>query len=280
MMTETRLRNALDIRLEAARAAKRLALVIYLTAGFPDAESTRRWGPQLARCGASIIELGVPFSDPLGDGPTIQRSSQVALDGGMTLRGSLVLAKGIRAESDAPVVLMSYCNPLFRMGIEAFAAASADAGVSGVIVPDLPIEECAPLAEALASAGVHLIYLLSPASTAERLARTAELATGFIYCMALTGVTGARSELDAGLPAFLARVRARTDVPLVVGFGVSTPAHIEALAPIADGAVVASALVDLIERHHTQRVPGTRPEDRDAAIADYVGELHRSCSVS
>jgi tryptophan synthase alpha chain len=168
--------------------------------------------------------------------------------------------------------MMSYCNPLFRMGVQEFAAAAALAGVSGVIVPDLPIEESRELASSLASAGIHLIYLLSPASTDERIRLTATTASGFIYCMALTGVTGARATLSEGLPGFLLRVRALTDVPLIVGFGVSRPEHIRQLAGHADGAVVASALVDLIER--------TPIDERDAAIATFVRELHASCSGS
>lgn len=272
MSAAVTLRNGLDERLQATRANGDMALVMYLTAGFPDADSTLRWGPLLAQNGASIIELGIPFSDPLGDGPTIQRSSQAALDAGMTLRGSLDLATAIHSDVDAPVVLMSYCNPLFRMGVKEFATAAALAGVTGVIVPDLPIEESSELATALAAAGIHLIFLLSPASTEERIRRTAEIASGFIYCMALTGVTGARANLSEGLPDFLARVRACTDVPLIVGFGVSKPEHIKRLSAHADGAVVASALVDLVER--------TPVDARDAAISAFVRELHASCSGS
>ncbi len=272
MIPGLRVKNALDDCLAALRAQGELALVMYLTAGYPDAASTAHWGPLLAESGAAVIELGVPFSDPLGDGPTIQRSSQHALDHGMTMAASLDLAAGIHAQCDAPVVLMSYCNPIFRMGADTFAKRAAAAGVSGVIVPDLPIEEADALAGALVAAGVHLIYLLSPASTAERIERTARSASGFIYCMALTGVTGARDKLAGDLPHFLERVRGLTDVPLVVGFGVSKPEHIRQLATIADGAVVASALVDLIDR--------TAPEARDQAIGAFVRELRGSCSGS
>jgi tryptophan synthase alpha chain len=267
-----RTKNALDKCLARARAEGRLALVMYLTAGFPEADSTRAWAPLLAESGASVLELGVPFSDPVGDGPTIQHSSQVALSSGMTMRGSLELARQIGAGIDTPIVLMSYCNPIFRMGTAAFARAAGEAGVTGVIVPDLPIEESDELSAELAAHGVHLIYLLSPASTDRRISLTAQRATGFIYCMALTGVTGARKELDPALPAFLARVRGLTEVPLVVGFGVSRPEHLQALRPHAGGAVVASALVDIIDH--------TPPEGRATAIAEYVKELSRACSGS
>ncbi len=272
MSAPVAVRNALDARLARERAVGRLALVMYLTAGFPDAASTRRWGPLLSESGAAIIELGIPFSDPLGDGPTVQAASERALAGGMTLRGSLELAGEIGRRAAAPVVLMSYCNPIFRMGIDSFASSASEAGVSGVIVPDLPLEEAEELASALLGAGIHLIYLLSPASTAERIAQTARAASGFIYCMAVTGVTGARSNLDAGLTGFLARVRALTAVPLIVGFGISRPEHLAALRGQADGAVVASALVNLID--------ATPPEAREAAIAHFVRELHASCSGS
>jgi len=272
MATLARVENDLDRCLRAHRDAGTLALAMYLTAGYPDAASTVRWGPLLAESGAAIVELGVPFSDPLGDGPTIQRSSQRALAAGMTMRGSLEIATSIHAQTRAAIVIMSYCNPIMRMGLQTFAECAASAGVSGVIVPDLPVEEAGELRESLAENGVHLIYLLSPESTAARIESTTKVAGGFIYCMALTGVTGARTDLAAGLPEFLARVRALTTVPLVVGFGISRPEHLAQLRGAADGAVVASALVDLVDR--------TPENDRDAAIEAYVRELHASCSVS
>ena len=272
MIAQVTVRNALDDRLGSLQQQRRLALTMYLTAGYPDAETTVRWASLLDRAGAAIIELGVPFSDPLGDGPTVQHASQKALEGGMSLARSLELAARISNSVTAPIVLMSYCNPVFRMGGADFARRAALAGVSGVIVPDLPIEEAGPLAEELAAAGIHLIYMLSPTSTDERVARTARAASGFIYCMAVTGITGARADLSAGLSGFLARVREQTNVPLIVGFGVSRPSHISTLSTIADGAVVASALIDLIDR--------TPTGERDAAIAAYVEELSASCSVS
>jgi tryptophan synthase alpha chain len=271
-MITTRLTNQLDAALAVARERHALSLLMYLTAGYPDFDTTRRWAGVMAEAGANIIELGVPFSDPIGDGPTIQRASQHALAAGMTLRGSLELAASIGQSVSVPLVLMSYCNPILRMGTQAFAERASAAGVTGVIVPDLPIEEAADLKAHLTAANVHLIYLLSPASTPQRIVRTAAEATGFIYCMALTGVTGARANLAGELPAFLQRVRELTDVPLVVGFGVSRPEHIRRLASMADGAVVASALIDRIDR--------TAPEARDTAIADFVRELSAACSGS
>ncbi len=272
MIAETRVHNRLDEQFAAARRRGELALVMYQTAGSPSRETTIAWAPVLERAGAGILELGIPFSDPLGDGPTVQRASQQALDGGMTVSGALETAAAISAQVAIPIVLMTYCNPVFRMGIERFAQRAAAAGVSAVIVPDLPIEESADLASQLSANAVHLIYMLSPTSTKERITHTAAAASGFIYCMAVTGVTGARASLTTGLPAFLQRVRALTDVPLVVGFGISRPEHIRALAGLADGVVVASALIDLIDR--------TEPEGREAAIEHFVRELRASCSVS
>ena len=268
-MAMTQIENDLDRCLHARRQAHSLALVTYLTAGFPDAASTLRWGPLLTSAGADVLELGVPFSDPMGDGPTIQRSSQRALEGGMTLHGSLALAAAVLEEAMAPVVLMSYYNPLLHMGMEAFALAAGEAGVSGVIVPDLPTEEAGELRDALRDRNVHLISLLAPTSTEERIVATVRSASGFIYCMALTGVTGARAALAEDLPAFLARVRALTALPLIVGFGISRPEHLAHLLGMADGAVVASALVNVIE--------DTPEPERDLALSKVVKELHASC---
>ncbi|HVA91215.1 MAG TPA: tryptophan synthase subunit alpha [Chloroflexota bacterium] len=272
MTTLIPVRNGLDSQFSVLRASREMALVMYQTAGYPDAACTRAWAALLAESGAGILELGVPFSDPLGDGPTIQRSSQQALDRGMTVGGALELAAGITAVTSIPLVLMTYCNPVFRMGVARFAERASAAGISGVIVPDLPIEESDDLARELARVSVHLIYMLSPTSTEERITRTAATASGFIYCMALTGVTGARASLSEALPGFLRRVRALTEVPLVVGFGISRPEHIRTLAELADGVVVASALIDLIDH--------TAPEKRPAAISHFVRELRASCSVS
>jgi tryptophan synthase alpha chain len=269
MITPPRITNALDRRLAAARNGD-LALVTYLTAGFPDAESTCRWAALAADAGAAIIELGVPFSDPIGDGPSVQRASQHALAGGMSLAESLTLAAEIGRCTPAPLVLLSYYNPILSLGLGPFAQRVASAGVSGVIVPDLPLEEAEPLAAALGDASVHLIAMVAPTSPPERIARTARRATGFLYCMARTGVTGARAYLDAELPAFLARVRAETEVPLVVGFGLSTPAQLRAVGRSADGAIVASALIDLIEQ--------TPAPERDAALGSFIATLRQACA--
>ncbi len=264
--------NAMDAAFARLRAADRLAFIPYLTAGYPDREATLALGATFVSHGADMIELGVPFSDPMGDGPTIQRSSYMALRGGMTVRGALDLACALGERTGAPLVLMGYYNPIARYGAERFCADAAVSGVSALIVPDLPLEESDELRLACRAHDMHLIYLLAPTSTEARIDAVTARASGFIYCMAVTGVTGARADLADELPAFLARVRERTTLPLVVGFGISRPAHVTRLHGLADGAVVASALVDLIDR--------TPADERTDTVAAYVEGMSRACSAS
>lgn len=272
-MTETALAlNAVDRVFERARAEGRLAFMPYLTAGYPTAEATVELGATLAAHGADLLEMGVPFSDPLGDGPTIQRSSTVALQNGMTVSGALALARALTARTGTPLVLMGYYNPILRYGLDRFCAEAGAGGVGALIVPDLPLEESDELRACCAAHGLHLVYLLAPTSTEARIRGVAERANGFIYCMAVTGVTGARSELAADLGDFLARVRALTPLPLVVGFGISRPEHLERLRGHADGAIVASALIDLIDR--------TPEAERLAAVGEYMERMSRACSAS
>ena len=264
--------NAVDRTFERLRAAGRLAFIPYLTAGYPDAESALVLGKTLAAHGADLLEVGVPFSDPIGDGPTIQRSSSVALARGMTVRGALQLAGALAASTGKPLVLMGYFNPILRYGLDRFCADAAAAGVGGLIVPDLPVEESDELQGCCHAHGLHLIYLLASTSTEARIAGVAARASGFIYCMAVAGVTGARADLARDLGAFLARVREHTALPLVVGFGISRPEHLERLHGSADGAVVASALIDLID--------ATPPAERESAVAAYVERMSAACSAS
>ena len=264
--------NAVDTTFERLRAERRLAFVPYLTAGYPDTASALALGTALAAHGADILEVGVPFSDPLGDGPTIQRSSSVALAHGMTVRGALALAAELADRTGKPLVLMGYVNPLMRYGLDRFCADAATAGVAGLIVPDLPVEESDEMLGCCRAHGIHLIYLLAPTSTNARIDAVAARAAGFIYCMAVTGVTGARSDLAGDLAAFLARVRARTTLPLVVGFGISRPEHIERLHGLADGVVVASALIDLMD--------ATPEAERERVVGEYVERMSAACSAS
>jgi tryptophan synthase alpha chain len=234
-----------------ARSERRVALLPYVMAGYPDLATSEALAVALARAGADVLELGVPFSDPLADGATIQHAGQVALEQGVTLNTCLDLAGRIAAQVAAPLVLMGYYNPILSLGLDRFCDRAAAAGVAGLIVPDLPPEEADLLASAAAQRGIELIYLVAPTSPDARIARVSAAAgrtgNGFIYCVSLSGVTGARAALSEGLPDFLACVRAHTSLPLAVGFGISSPEHVARVGELADGAVVASALINAVD---------------------------------
>jgi tryptophan synthase alpha chain len=225
-------------------ASGRAGLVLFLTAGFPDVRATTELVPALAGAGADCIELGVPFSDPLADGPTIQESSTLALKNGVTLDACIHMVEGLRERvPDTPLLLMGYYNPILSYGLEAFGRRAEAAGVDGVIVADLPPEEAGPLLERCRPRGIHVIPLLAPTSTDARIQLACRTASGFIYCVSLTGVTGAREELPRGVFDLLKRVRRHTRLPLAVGFGVSRRDHVESLGGRAQAAVVGSALI-------------------------------------
>jgi tryptophan synthase alpha chain len=226
----------------------RTAIMPFVTAGYPTPERSEEWVLAMVRGGADIIEIGVPFSDPLADGATVQRTSQAALRHGVTLADSVAMVRRLREQHGVtvPILLMGYFNPMLQYGLEELARDSAAAGVDGYIVPDLPAEESDELLEACRRHGLDLVFLLAPTSTDERIAAVAERASGFVYCVSLTGVTGERAALP-DLRAYLARVRARTDLPLAIGFGVSTPDHVRQVGEVADGAVVASALINFLD---------------------------------
>lgn len=234
-----------------AREQGRLALIPYVMAGHPDVAASEALAVALCEAGADVLELGVPFSDPLADGATIQAAAQRALENGMTPAGALALAARVTTRVRTPVVLMGYYNPIFSYGVERYVADANKAGVAGLIVPDLPPEEAAPLAESAARRGIELIYLVTPTSPDQRIELVANAAgksgNGFIYCVALSGVTGARDTVSVQLPAMLARVRAHTRLPLAVGFGISRPEHVARIGTMADGAVVASALINALD---------------------------------
>ena len=231
-----------------ARGEGRTTIMPFVTAGYPTPERSEEWLLGMVRGGADLIEIGVPFSDPLADGPTVQRTSQVALQHGVTLADAVAMVKRLREQHSVsvPILLMGYFNPMLQYGLEALARNSAAAGVDGYIVPDLPAEESDELLAACRRHGLDLVFLLAPTSTDERIAAVAERASGFVYCVSLTGVTGQRAALP-DLRNYLARVRARTDLPLAVGFGVSTPEHVRNVGEVADGAVVASALINFLD---------------------------------
>ena len=231
------------------RAEKRTGLVTYVTAGDPDLPRSAEVIRAVDRGGADIIELGVPFSDPLADGPVIQRATERALAAGTTLGRVLDLAASLRDDVRAPLVLFTYANPVLRMGLPAFAARARAAGVDGVLVLDVPPEEAGEAQAAFDGEGLDTIFLLSPTTTVERIRRAATLGRGFLYGISRLGVTGARADVADSAAALAARVRAETDRPLALGFGFSTPDHVRAVGQWADAAVVGSALVTVVAVH-------------------------------
>lgn len=232
---------------ERLRARGERALGPYLMAGDPSLEVTARLALEAERRGADMLELGVPFSDPLADGPVIQRAGQRALAGGASLTRVLDLARTLRGELTIPIVLMTYYNPVLAFGLRAFAETAAKAGVDGVIVPDLPPEEGDPLRVETDGVGMDLVHLAAPTSTAGRLRLIARQSRGFVYLVSLTGVTGERSALPPGLETQIRALRLVTTRPLCVGFGISRPEHAAAVGRLADGVIVGSAIVRLIE---------------------------------
>jgi len=230
------------------RSERRPGLVTYTTAGDPDLVRSAEILKALDRAGADVLEVGVPFSDPLADGPVIQRATERALAAGGSLRSALAMIETVRPHVAAPIVVFSYANPLLRYGLDEFARRAAGAGVDGVLALDLPIEEAGGFREALARAGVDTIFLLSPTTTDARITRAAELGSGFLYGISRLGVTGARDQVAAGAEAMVRRIRAHTTMPIALGFGISRPEHVAEVGAYADAAVVGSALVSVIAK--------------------------------
>jgi tryptophan synthase alpha chain len=224
------------------------ALIAYVTVGYPSIEATLKVVPLLADSGCDIIELGIPFSDPLADGVTIQKSSFHALQNGVTPRLCLELAGQLSAKVNVPLVFMTYYNPVFSYGLDKFCSACTGAGISGLIIPDLPPDEGSELEAVSQKQGLDLIYLLAPTSTGERIRLAAERSRGFIYLVSVTGVTGARDRMPADLEAFVTRVRKVATQPLCVGFGISTPEQAGQIARTADGVIVGSRIIQLMEK--------------------------------
>ena len=236
-------------------------LVTYVTAGDPDLPSTEGILRALDRGGADVLEVGVPFSDPLADGPVIQRATERALASGTTLAGVLDMVRRLRADLRAPIVIFSYANPILRLGAERFADHARDAGVDGVLVLDLPMEEADEFRALLASRGIDTILLLSPTTTDERLQRAASLGSGFLYAISRLGVTGARDAIADGAEEMVRRIRAVSSLPIALGFGISKPEHVREVGRWADAAVVGSALVSVIADTSASRDLNTRVEE-------------------
>jgi tryptophan synthase alpha chain len=251
---------------EELASARRIGIIPFITVGYPDIETTMALVPALAQCGASIIELGVPFSDPLADGATIQKSSIQALDNGITLTHCLELCGTLRKQGlETPIVFMGYYNPLLSFGLKDFAKEAQKVGLDGIIIPDLPPEESEPLRQECSPRDIDMICLLAPTSTDKRIAAACSTATGFIYCVSVAGVTGVRDQVPPGAISLVKRVRENTKLPIAVGFGVSRREHINAIAQYADAAVVGSALVNVIDC--------TTTDESVSAATNFLNEL-------
>jgi len=263
---------------EQARREGRGALMPYFMCGFPPAAQSIQLVLAAIEGGADIIELGMPFSDPLADGATIQHAGHVSLERGMTIHGCMEVARHVAARSNTPLILMGYYNPVLAFGIERFCQTAAASGVCGLIIPDLPPDEAAPLQQAAQDNGLSLIFLVPPTTPDERIASIVHMASAqqgsFIYCVSLSGVTGERAELPPHLRDFIQRVYGYTKkhgLPVAVGFGLSTPAHIAEVTSYADGAVVGSALVRLIEENP--------PEKQAEAVKAYIKSLRQGAQT-
>jgi tryptophan synthase alpha chain len=253
-------------RFRALAEAGEMGLVTYLTAGDPSLAASEKIVLAAANAGADVIELGVPFSDPVADGPTIQRASDRALRGGTTLAGVIELVRRIRTHSEVPLVLFSYFNPILQMGLEKFAAAAAAAGADGVLATDLTPEEATEYRATMQAHELDTIFLAAPTSTDARLERIGAASSGFLYVISRAGVTGERESLPAELPALIRRARKFTTLPIAVGFGISLPTQVTVLGGIADAAVVGSALMAAVEK-------AASPDDAAAAVAERIRVL-------
>jgi tryptophan synthase alpha chain len=254
----------------SAHKADRAAFVAFLTVGDPTPQRTVELAAALGRAGTDVLELGVPFSDPIADGPTIQRATERALASGTTIASVLDTVRAIRANQDLPIVLFTYANPVLRYGVKRFAADAAAAGADGVLFTDVPVEEMARFRPALASAKLDPVLLVTPTSTRQRIKMASRCGRGFLYLVSRTGVTGTRDSLDPELEEHARRVRKTSRLPVAVGFGISTPAQVAAVAAMAEGVVIGSAIVEMVGKIGN--------DDRlAAAIEQYVAPLVGAC---
>lgn len=260
----------LEQRFEKTRQSKELALVLYVTAGDPSPEHTVEVVIRGAEAGADVFEIGIPFSDPIADGPTIQAAIDRALRRGVRVATVFEIVKAIRQKTDLPLVLMTYFNPVLQYGLERFARDAKTAGADGVLLTDVPPEEASEWIEIARRHELATIFLLAPTSTDERIKLVAEIGTGFIYCVSRTGVTGERERLPEDLPELVVRIRKQTDKPIAIGFGISKPEHVTAVAQMdgADGVVVGSALVRMLHEEFGEGRQGSWQK-----IVDFIKAL-------
>lgn len=241
------------------------ALIAYVTVGYPDIEATIKIVPLLAENGCDIIELGIPFSDPMADGVTIQHASYCALQNGVTTQKCLNLVGDLRKQTDIPLIFMTYYNPVYHYGLEKFCKNCVQSGIDGLIIPDLTPDEDEELENITAKTGLDLIYLLSPTSTKTRIELVAQKSRGFIYMVSLTGVTGARDNMKFDINDFVADVRKATDKPLCVGFGISTPEQAKQVSQLADGVIIGSQIIKLMEK-----------DDSFASVGKFIREIRQA----
>lgn len=261
--------NRLEREFERLRKDHRKALVVYLTAGDPSLETTETLILELDKAGVNILEIGVPFSDPTADGPVIQAASQRALQKGVTLENILVMIESVRKRSDIPIILFGYYNPIYRYGNEAFAAKASAAGVDGILVVDLPMEESFELRRYTDRMGMDFISLIAPTTNDSRIGRIVSRAKGFLYYITVTGVTGMAKPEPADVERDVNRIRRLSHLPIVAGFGISTPQQVAQIAPLADGIVIGSAIVRMIADNQGK-------EDLPRLVSSYIGEIRKA----
>jgi len=262
----------IDTKFEELKKRGKAALVTYITAGDPSLDLTPEIVFKLEESGADIIELGVPFSDPMADGPTIQLASERALKSGTTLRGVIETVRKIRKTSEIPILIFGYYNPFLSYGLEKFSDDAREAGADGVLVVDLPPEEAEEFKSHTDRAGLNFVFLLAPTSTGERIKLVAENASGFVYLVSVTGVTGARPDMDYSLDSLVDEIRKSTKLPVGIGFGVSTAEQARGIARLADAVIVGSALVRIIEKN------GNHKKELLDNISLFLKELSESCN--
>ncbi len=255
------------------RAENRAALIMYITAGFPDVATTAQLLPVLEANGCDLVEFGIPFSDPIADGPIIQKASTVALESGMTLRQGFDLIQEFRRTSSLPILMFGALNPFLSYGLPQCVEEAANLGIDGFMIPDMPVEEAGEFRHLCRARGQHLIQFISPTTPPARMKTIAASSSGFLYCFALKGITGIRDSVDANLGPYMADVRGATDLPLAIGFGISKPEHVAAVVPHGDAAIVGTGLIRVISECNE------RGGDLEAEVAEYVrglaGALHR-----
>ena len=245
----TNRQHAISDQFQKVKKSGGKALITYISAGDPDLATSRKLVLALEQNGVDIIELGIPYSDPVADGPVIQQASLRALKNGITIEAVFGLVASLRQDTVIPLVLMVYYNSILQYGVSKFLIQCSQVGVDGLIVPDLPLEESGELRQEAGAYNVDVIMLVAPTTPVERIARIAAASHGFLYCVSVTGVTGTQATLDSGLQAFLGTVRSQTDLPLAVGFGISTPEQAAEAAQIADGVIVGSAVIKVVEQY-------------------------------